>query len=428
MLESFDIICVLTCNGPVLQFFAHKRRNNRKSLIIFAVIVGVMPAEIRDKQIKINTMTNYKNDDRIVLTLDVGGTNMVFGAMKGGQFITDTIHLHSNAEDLDLCLKTIVKGFESVVEKLDEKPAAISFSFPGPADYPHGIIGGYLPNFPSFRDGVALGPYLERKFNVPVFINNDGDLFAYGEALGGVLTEINERLKAAGSAKRYHNLVGYTFGTGFGIGIVVNGELNRGDNSCVETFCLPHKGRPDIIVEDGAAIRAVKRVYGEMSGNVQHNLEPKDIFDIAEGTREGDAEAAKKAFASLGEVAGEAIAAAATLIDGLVVLGGGIMAARKYIMPSLLATVRGKIHTLSGDEIGKVQSKVYNLDDEEEFKLFIRGEERKLKIYGYDEEVAYDPQKRIGIAVSKLGASRAISIGAYIFAITQLDKAEKCIH
>ena len=74
-------------------------------------------------------------------------------------------------------------------------------------------------------------------FGIPVFINNDGDLFAYGEALGGALPEVNARPEKAGSAKRYKNLLGYTFGTGFGVGMVVNGELNRGDNSCVETFC-----------------------------------------------------------------------------------------------------------------------------------------------------------------------------------------------
>lgn len=64
-----------------------------------------------------------------------------------------------------------------------KRSAAISFAFPGPADYPNGIIGGWLPNFPSFRDGVALGPFLQEKFGVPVFINNDGDLFAYAFAL-----------------------------------------------------------------------------------------------------------------------------------------------------------------------------------------------------------------------------------------------------
>ena len=186
-------------------------------------------------------MTDFRNDPRIVLTLDAGGTNMVFGAMKGGEFIVDPLTLPAHSDTLDLCLGTMVTGFRTIIEKLGEKPAAISFAFPGPADYPNGIIGGYLPNFPSFRDGVALGPFLSKTFGVPVFINNDGDLFAYGEALGGILPEINAKLEAEGSSKRYHNLIGYTFGTGFGVGIVVNDQLNRGDNSCVETFCLPHK-------------------------------------------------------------------------------------------------------------------------------------------------------------------------------------------
>lgn len=368
-------------------------------------------------------MANFKNDSRIVLTLDAGGTNMVFGAMKGGEFIVDPITMPSNAQDLDLCLETMVIGFKSVINKLDGKPAAISFAFPGPADYPNGIIGGFLPNFPSFRDGVALGPFLSETFGVPVFINNDGDLYAYGEALGGVLPEINAKLEALGSSKRYRNLIGYTFGTGLGIGTVINGELNRGDNSCVETFCLPHKKMHHIIVEDGAAIRAVKRVYGELSGQPDHKFEPKDIFDIAEGKIEGNVEAAKKAFAEMGEIAGDAMATAVTLIDGLIVIGGGITAAAKYIKPSLLATLRGKIGTLKGDELNRVQMKVYDLDDEQEFAEFARGEQRVLKVYGSDKEVTYDPQKRIGVAISKIGASKAISVGAYTFALDQIDKA-----
>ena len=164
----------------------------------------------------------YRYDNRVVITLDAGGTNLVFGAMQANKFIVDPITLPSNADNLDKCLATMVEGFQAVIDKLEEKPVAISFAFPGPADYPNGIIGGYLPNFPSFREGVALGPFLEYKFGIPVFINNDGDLFSYGEALGGALPEVNARLEALGSPKRYKNLVGYTFGTGLGIGIVVN--------------------------------------------------------------------------------------------------------------------------------------------------------------------------------------------------------------
>lgn len=367
-------------------------------------------------------MADFRTDPRIVLTLDAGGTNMVFGAMRSGEFIIEPITLPSNVHDLDLCLETMTTGFQAVIDRLEEKPSAISFAFPGPADYPNGIIGGFLPNFPSFRDGVALGPFLKNRFGIPVFINNDGDLFAYGEALGGALPEINGKLAAAGSAKKYRNMLGYTFGTGFGVGMIVNGQLNRGDNSCVETFCLPHKKYPGVFVEEGVAVRAVKRVYGELSGNTEHNFEPKDIFDIAEGKKEGDAEAARKAFAEMGEVAGDAMATAVTLTDGLIVIGGGITAARKYIMPALLGSLRSKIHSLEGVELNRVQMKVYDLDNEEEFAEFARGEQRKLKVYGSDEEVNYDPQKRIGVAISKMGASKAISVGAYTFALDQLDK------
>lgn len=363
----------------------------------------------------------YSYDNRVVITLDAGGTNLVFGAMQANKFIVDPITLPSHAEDLDKCLATMVEGFQRVIDKLDEKPVAISFAFPGPADYPNGIIGGYLPNFPSFREGVALGPFLEAKFGIPVFINNDGDLFAYGEALGGALPEVNTRLEELGSSKKYGNLIGYTFGTGFGVGIVVDNRLNRGDNSCVETFCLRHKKMPDIIVEEGVAVRAVKRVYGEASGDVNHTFEPKDICEIADGTRPGDREAAKKAFAELGEIAGDAMATAVTLIDGLIVIGGGITAARKYIMPSLLRELRSKMHTLKGEELNRVQMQVYDLDNEEEFRQFAKGSQRPLKVYGTDRYVAYDPQKRIGVMISKLGASRAISVGAYAFALSQLD-------
>lgn len=365
----------------------------------------------------------YRNDNRTVITLDAGGTNFVFGAMRANKFIIDPITKPSNAQDLDLCMQTLVDGFEEVIAKLDCKPVAISFAFPGPADYANGIVGGfYMPNFPSFRDGVALGPFLEEKFGIPVYINNDADLYAYGEALAGALPAVNEKLEALGSAKRYKTLLGYTFGTGFGMGFVTNGELHTGDNSCIETFCLRHKHMPEVMVEDGVAVRAVKRVYKEASGIDDPTLEPKDIYDIAEGKREGDQEAAKKAFATMGEVAGDAMATAVTLIDGLIVIGGGITAASKYIKPALLAELRSEMRSINGETFDRVQMKVYDLDDEEEFKLFAKGASRDLKVYGTDKVVTYDPQKRIGVMISKIGASTAISLGAYAFALNELDK------
>ena len=368
---------------------------------------------------------NYATDRRTVITLDAGGTNFVFGAMRGNRFIVDPLTLPSRAHDLDACLATMVGGFRQIIDRLDQAPVAISFAFPGPADYPNGIIGGYLPNFPSFREGVALKAFLEEQFGLPVFINNDGDLFAYGEALGGALPAINARLEAAGSTKRYRNLLGYTFGTGFGVGMVIDGRLNRGDNSCVETFCLRHKRLPDVLCEEGVSVRALKRLYAEFSGDMEHGFEPKEICEIADGARKGDTAAARRAFAAFGEVAGDAMATAVTLVDGLIVIGGGITAARKWILPGLLAELRGRLRTLGGEVVNRLQMQVYDLDDEAEFAAFARGESRPLRVYGSDRTVDYDPQKRIGVALSTLGASRAISVGAYAFALTQLDEQKR---
>lgn len=364
----------------------------------------------------------YIHDNRIVITLDAGGTNLVFGAMRSCEYITEPITYPANAHDLDLCLDTMVKGFHEVIDSLDEKPVAISFAFPGPADYPNGIIGDYLPNFPSFRDGVALGPFLQNEFGIPVFINNDGDLFAYGEALCGALPQLNKRLEEAGSKKRYHNMLGYTFGTGFGVGMVVNGELNRGDNSCVETFCLPHKTKSGIIVEEGVAVRAIKRVYAEASGDYDHNFEPKEIFEIADGKREGNVEAARKAFAEFGQTAGDAMAIAAQLVDGIIVIGGGITAARHWILPSLMAELRSELATLGGDAVRRVQMQVFNLDDETEFAAFAKGNSKTINVRGTNLTVEYDDMKRIGVTFSKLGASKAISAGAYAFALSKIDE------
>lgn len=381
------------------------------------VIVAIVYFEI-NSYLCLN-MTQKHNTEPIVVTLDAGGTNFVFGAMQQGKSCTESITMPSMAHDLDLCLSTLVKGFETIIAQLDERPVAISFAFPGPADYRNGIIGGYLPNFPSFRDGVALGPMLEERFGIPVFINNDADLFAYGEAMGGALPRINQRLREAGSSKSYRNLLGYTFGTGFGFGFVMDGKLNLGDNSCVETFCLKHRDYPDILVEDGVAIRAVKRVYRELSGD-NRDLEPKDIFNIAEASVEGDVVAAKEAFATLGRVAGDAMATAVTLMDGIIVIGGGLAGASKYFMPALLEEMRAKIKTLAGDTLNRVQMKVYNLDDSAEFEAFAKGGSTKIKVYGSDREVVYDPEKRVGITISDIGASNVVSLGAYLYAVDNI--------
>jgi glucokinase len=365
---------------------------------------------------------SYASDPRVVLTLDAGGTKFAFSAVQGDREVVEAVTLPSNAHDLELCLSTIVEGFAQAKERAPVPPVAISFAFPGPADYPTGIIGD-LGNLPAFKGGVALGPMLEDRFGVPVFMNNDGDLFALGEAIAGLLPWTNALLAAAGSPKRFRNLFGATFGTGFGGGIVQDGRLWRGDNSAGgEIWLLRNKLDPRTNIEEAVSIRAVRRVYAQIAGIAPPTApEPKDIFAIARGEKPGSREGAREAFRRMGEAAGDALASAITLVDGLVVIGGGLTGAAELFLPALVAEMRAPFETPSGP-LPRLEMRVFDLEDEAQRAEFVRGGTKEVVVPGSGRRVSYDPLERVGVGLSRLGTSRAVAIGAYAFALAELDR------
>lgn len=365
----------------------------------------------------------YEHDERVVMTLDAGGTNFIFSAMRGGAEIVEPVHMKAVADNLKGCLDTLVSGFTKVRQMLDVEPVAISFAFPGPADYRHGVIGR-LPNFPAFSDGgVALGPYLEDIFSVPVYINNDGNLYAFGEALTGFLPGINAELASRGSSRVYRNLIGITFGTGFGAGVVIDGRLLSGDNDCGgDVWCMHNCKYPEMIAEEGVSIRAIKRIYEELSGEDASSLTPKDIYDIAEGCRAGNSDAAVRCFAEFGRTAGNAIVHALDIVDGLVVIGGGVSGAAKYILPGLVEEMRRPLGTFAGASFPCLQAEVFNLSDADERERFLSEDGcSEVTLPFSDRKVPYIGRKRTGIAISEIGTSHAIAAGAYAYALSRLD-------
>ncbi len=361
-------------------------------------------------------------DKRIVMTLDAGGTNFRFAAIRGNKLVTEIVAMPSNGDNLAKCLATIVEGFTRIKKQCPAPPVAISFAFPGPADYPRGIIGD-LGNLPGFRGGVALGPMLENKFGIPVFINNDGDLFVYGEAIAGFLPYVNGLLEKAGSPKRYSNLFGVTLGTGFGGGIVHNGELFFGDNSlAAEVWLLRSKPMPQSNAEEGASIRAVRRVYARQAGiPVEQAPEPKVIFDIGNGKAEGNRAAAREAFRALGEAVGDAMAQSLTLIDSLGVIGGGVSGSWPLFLPALVDELNGNYLAPDGKPFRRLVQVAYNLEDATQRRQFLKGQTREIMVPGTKHKLKYDPQARIGIGMSRLGTSEAVAIGACAFALRKLD-------
>lgn len=364
------------------------------------------------------------NNSPIIFILDAGGTGFKFSAVQDAREIIDAFTIPSAAPTLEEVLKKIILGFRECEIRCGAKASAISFCFPGPADYPNGIIGD-LENLPTFRGGIPLKHMLENEFNIPVYINNDGDLFAYGEALNGLLPEVNHLLEQQGNPKRYKNLLGVTLGTGFGGGIVIDKILLNGDNSAggeINRFRNPLY--PTTSAEDSCSIRAIRRVYAREAGiPFNETPEPFDIYKIAKGELTGNQMAAIKSWDEMATALADILANAVSLIDGIVVIGGGLSGAWPVFMPLLVEKMRQPFTDLAdGHSFSRMETEPFNLMDPQDMIRFTEKSGKMVNVPFSNQQVWYDPTKRVGVGVTKLGTSSAVAIGAYAYAMEQLKK------
>ena len=214
-------------------------------------------------------------------------------------------------------------------------------------------------------------------------------------------------------------------GTGFGGGAVIDNVLLKGDNYCGGNVWLSaNKFDNNLIAEADVSIRAVIRNYKELA-HTDGELTPKDIFDIAEGNMIGNKSAAIQSFKRLGQAAGFTIAESLNIVDGIVVIGGGLSKAHKYILPSMIEEMNGSRTSIDSLTFPRLQMKAYNLMDEKERKLFIGNESIQILIPGTNKYVKYNLSKKTGVIVSEMGASKAVFLGSYNYALNQLDKFKR---
>ena len=109
------------------------------------------------------------------------------------------------------------------------------------------------------------------------------------------------------------------------------------------------------------------------------------------------------------------------MVDGIVVLGGGLSGASKIFMPKVVEHLNKAYPGLDGNEIPRMEISAYNLDDEEGRTAFAATSGKMIKVPFSDQEVWYDPSKKIGVTATKLGTSSAVCIGAYAFAMNSVQ-------
>ncbi len=356
--------------------------------------------------------------DHLILTLDAGGTNLVFSATENGNLLGKKVHMPSASQNLEEFLKKVSLGFSTLQKQLNRRATAISFCFPGPADYESGIIGD-LENLPFFRGGVPLARMLENEFHIPVFINNDGDLFTLGEALAGLLPEINRQTK-----KKFKNLLGVTLGTGFGGGIVNNGKLYRGDNSAggeinrMSNFINRNQSAEEVL-----SIRGIRHLFAQQTGvSFDDTPVPYDIFQIGMAKKTGNQQAAIEAWKIFGQVLGDALANAVSLTDSCVAIGGGLSGAHPLFLQYAVDQMNNTFQKADNSHMSRMEIKAYNWENPNEKKAFLKDDSVLVDVPFSDEKLRFYPVKKIAVGINRLGTSGAVAHGAYSFAINQLEK------
>lgn len=145
--------------------------------------------------------------------IDLGGTNVRMGVVDSGAIVRKIAEPCKSQASQGVVIEHLISMIHSI---MDEKIDGIGIGVPSVVDTEKGIVYD-VANIPSWKE-VPLKEILERKFGIPVMINNDCNCFAYGEYLfgGGV---------------GYKNIVGVTLGTGVGMGLIIDGNLYNGNNT-----------------------------------------------------------------------------------------------------------------------------------------------------------------------------------------------------
>ncbi|MEN6481370.1 MAG: ROK family protein [Anaerolineaceae bacterium] len=153
-----------------------------------------------------------------ILGLDIGGTKtaLVLGTFNAEVVARDEISTPA-ALAFEPAMQKICPAIDDFLQQLSnagfQTPQAISIAIGGPLNIEEGIL--YSPPHLAAWGHAPLKQYLHKRFNLPVFLEHDGNAGALAEYYFG-----------AGRGTR--NLVFLTMGTGLGAGLILNGAIYHG--------------------------------------------------------------------------------------------------------------------------------------------------------------------------------------------------------
>jgi len=246
-----------------------------------------------------------KDQYNFSLGLDIGGTNIKMGIVKGNKIIKKKIFKTEKdlpnkefGDYLITSIKDFIKGYK--IEK-------IGIGIAGYVLYEKGILK-FSPNLPKLKN-FCLKKIIEDYFKIKTLVLNDADAAAIGEYF---------------YHRKHKNLITLTLGTGVGSGIIINNKLIY-NSEFGHTILIPDgflcscgkKGCVESYLGTSGILRIAENLYKKKI----KRLTPKMIFEKAKA---GD-KIALKIIQKYGFYLGIALGNLANIFNPeIIILNGGL--------------------------------------------------------------------------------------------------------
>jgi glucokinase len=278
-------------------------------------------------------------DEPLYGLVDIGGTKVVAAiattsAILGTKrVLTEAV---AGADAVTRRVATTVRAVQAEIGLAERPLRGVGVSVPGPLDIRRGIVS-FTPNLPGWVDYPVASRLSTELHGVPVFIDDDANCAAMGEA-------------AFGAGRGFDHQVYLTISTGIGGGVVLGGRIYRGfqdaagevghmtiipggpecgcgNSGCLEAVAsgtaIARRGR-QLLVQDQSARLC------ELAGGIPERVTAAMVFDAA---RAGDS-ACAMIVEDAATYLGIGLANIVQLLNpAAIVLGGGVMEQSDFILP-----------------------------------------------------------------------------------------------
>ncbi|MBK9740667.1 MAG: ROK family glucokinase [Actinobacteria bacterium] len=278
--------------------------------------------------------------------VDIGGTKILAGIVTDEGDVVSTARRPTPRNDANDVLDLVAEVVNELVESTPEPIVGVGLGVAGLVDADRSRVY-FAPNLRWSQ--VPVRALLEASTGLPVVVENDGNVAAWGEYVYG-----------AGRGVR--DLILVTVGTGIGGGIVIDGALFRGAHGvageighinavpdgrpcgCGRNGCLEQYASGNALVREARLLAAERRSEaGALLALGDGTPEGVQGVHVTEAAKAGDP-VATEAFSVVGTWLGRGLAdLAATLDPEVFVIGGGVSDAGDLLLASARQTLADKL-------------------------------------------------------------------------------------